>query len=264
MRHKTLTLALWQGARHTGAGLDDLSDIAAVIGGAAKAGADLLVFPEGYLTGYYRPGLRATELAGVDAALDRLGRLVNDAGIMVVMGTHRVSGRALVNAAIVFDTRGRTIGAYHKRALFGDWERATFEPGTQPLRFDCGGFRVGLAICYDLEFPELIRAEAEARTDLVVTPTALMAPHGRIAGLLPAARALENQIFVAYANRTGREHELAFVGQSCICGPDGAMLAVAGNAPEMLVAQLDRKAIRAARDEASYLEDLGRLRENGG
>lgn len=264
MLHKTLTLALWQGARHADAGLDDLSDVAAIIADAVGAGADLLVFPEGYLTGYYRPGLRAADLAGVDTALAALGRLVNDAGIMVVMGTHRVQARALVNAAIVFDARGRQIGSYYKRALFGDWERATFEPGTQPLRFDCGGLRVGLAICYDVEFPELIRAEAEARTDLVVTPTALMAPHGRIAQLLPAARALENQIFVAYANRTGREHELTFVGQSCICGPDGAMLALAGDASEMLVAQIDRKAIKAARSEASYLEDLARLRENGG
>jgi len=54
------------------------------------------------------------------------------------------------------------------------------------------------------------------------------------------------------------------VGKSCICGPDGGMLAVAGEAPEMLVAQLDRRAIKTAREEASYLEDLGRLRENGG
>lgn len=263
MRHKTLTLALWQGARQADASLAAIEDIAAIIDQAARAGADLLVFPEGYLTGYYRPGLRAADLAAVDAALERLGPIIADAGIMVVMGTHRLSERSLVNAAIVFDTHGRQIGAYHKRVLFGAWERATFEPGTWPLRFDCGGFRVGLAICYDVEFPELIRAEAEARTDLVVTPTALMAPHGRIAELLPAARALENQIFVAYANRTGREHELAFVGKSCICGPDGAMLAIAGDAPEMLVAQLDRQAIKTARNEASYLEDLGRLRENG-
>jgi predicted amidohydrolase len=264
MLRKTLTLALWQGARADEAPLDALDDIAAIIDQAARAGADLLVFPEGYLTGYYRPGLRPAALAGVDAALDALGRIVAKAGIMVVMGTHRAQGRVLVNAAIVFDARGRQIGTYHKRALFGAWERATFRPGTQPLRFDCHGFRVGLAICYDVEFPELIRPEAEAQTDLVVTPTALMAPHGRIAELLPAARALENQIFVAYANRTGREHELTFVGKSCICGPDGAMLAVAGDAPEMLVATLDRRAIKAARDEASYLEDLARLRENGG
>ncbi|MGY6647039.1 MAG: nitrilase-related carbon-nitrogen hydrolase [Salinarimonas sp.] len=260
---KPLTLALWQGARADDAPLDALDDIAAIIADAARAGADLLVFPEGYLTGYYRPGLRAADLAGVPAALDALGRLAGEAGLFVVMGSHLATGRALTNAAIVFDARGRQIGAYHKRVLFGAWERATFQPGTQALRFDCGGFRVGLAICYDVEFPELIRAEAEAHTDLVVTPTALMAPHGRIAQLLPAARALENQIFVAYANRTGREHELTFVGKSCICGPDGRMLAVAGDRPEMLVAELDRKAIKLARTEASYLEDLARLRENG-
>lgn len=263
MRTSTLTLALWQGARHAAAGFDDLSDIAAIITDAAKAGADLLVLPEGYLTGYYRPGLRAADLAGVPAALEAIGRLAGEAGLFVVIGSHLAAGRALINAAMIFDARGRQIGTYHKRALFGDWERATFQPGSQPFRFDCAGFRVGLAICYDVEFPELIRAEAEARTDLVVTPTALMAPHGRIAELLPAARALENQIFVAYANRTGHEHELAFVGKSCICAPDGAMLAVAGDGPEMLVARLERAAIKTARDEASYLEDLARLRENG-
>lgn len=59
-------------------------------------------------------------------------------------------------------------GAYHKRALCGAWEKSTFIPGDTPLHFACGDLTVGVAICYDVEFPEIIRAEAGAGPELLL------------------------------------------------------------------------------------------------
>lgn len=254
-----LRLALWQGAGVPGDLDATLTETARVADMAAQSGAELLVFPEGFLTGYHLPHLAPGDLPGVEAALVQVAQIAARAGLALVMGTHLDTPQGLRNAAAVFDTTGAEIGRYHKRALFGPWEQATFRPGDAPLRFDCGGLRAGLAICYDVEFPELIRAEAQAGVDLVVVPTALMAPHDRIARILVPARAMENQIFLGYANRSGQETDLTFVGLSSICGPTGAVLARAGSAPEMLLADLDRDSLRRERAQACYLTDLSRL-----
>ncbi|WP_102109775.1 carbon-nitrogen hydrolase family protein [Oceaniglobus roseus] len=254
-----LELAIWQGAGVPGDLDATLAEVARVAGEAARAGADLLVFPEGFLTGYHIPGLAPGGLPGVEAALEQAGRIAAETELAMVLGTHLDTPRGLRNSAVVFDALGAEIGRYHKRTLFGAWEKATFLPGDAPLRFDCGGLRVGVAICYDVEFPELIRAEAQAGVELVVVPTALMTPHERVAEAMVAARALENQIFVAYCNRSGREPELEFVGLSSIRDPRGAALAQAGAGPELLLAGIDGALIARERAANSYLDDLGRF-----
>lgn len=252
-------LALWQGAGVAGDLAATLAKTARVAGLAAGRGAGLLVFPEGYLTGYFLPGLAPGGLPGVEAALVQVGRIAARARLVLVMGSHVEEDGALRNAAVVFAASGAEIGRYAKRALFGGWERATFRPGTAPLRFDWAGLSVGLSICYDVEFPELVRAEAVAGVDLLVVPTALMAPHERIARLVVPTRALENQIAIGYANRTGREADYDFVGLSSIRGPRGEALAEAGADPGLLVAGIDRDAIARDRAASSYLDDLARL-----
>ena len=254
-----LRLALWQGAGVPG----DLAATAAEAGRvmrlAAEKGAGLIVFPEGFLTGYHIPGLAPGGLGDVEAALGDVARAAGELGVAAVMGTALETPDGFRNSAVILSAAGEEIGRYHKRALFGAWEKATFLPGDAPFRFECGGLKVGLAICYDVEFPEIVRAEAQAGADLVVVPTALMAPHHRVARLMVPVRALENQIFLGYANRSGSEPGLDFVGLSSIRGPWGEALAEAGADPALLLADLDRAALRRARAEESYLDDLARL-----
>jgi len=255
----TLRLALWQGAGVPGDIRATLDETERLVAEARAGGAGLVVFPEGFLTGYHVPGLTAEDLAPVEAALASLGRIAAGQGIAVVMGTHLAAPEGLRNAAVAFSAEGRELGRYHKRALFGDWEKATFRPGEDTLRFDCGGLRVGVLICYDVEFPELVRAEARAGAGLVVVPTALMAPQDRIARQMVAVRAMENQLFLGYANRIGVEPGLSFVGLSSINGPDGETLARAEAEPQMLFADIDPQAIARTRAESCYLDDVTRL-----
>ncbi len=253
------TLSLWQGAGVPGDLQATLTEVEQVARRAQEVGADLLVFPEGYLTGYHLPDLAPGGLPEIEAALTKVGAIAAAAGLSVVMGTHLDDDGALRNAAVVFDRSGAELGRYHKRALFGPWEKATFTPGDAGLIFGAAGLRVGVAICYDVEFPELIRAYARNGVHLVVVPTALMAPHDRIARLVPPVRALENQIFLGYANRSGTEPRLTFTGLSCICGPSGEMLAQAAADPALVTARLDVSLLGTERAESCYLNDLDRI-----
>jgi len=108
------------------------------------------------------------------------------------------------NSAAVIGPAGTVLGQYRKTHLFGDFERAAYAPGKsfcQP--FSLGGFSLGLLICYDVEFPEAVRATALAGADLILIPTALTPEYAVVPELIVPARALENQVFVAYCNHAG-------------------------------------------------------------
>lgn len=255
-----LRLALWQGAGIADDRTATLSEIERIVSEAAEAEAGLVVFPEGYLTGYHIPGLTAADLTDVEAALATVSRIAADNAISVVMGSHVLSDEGVRNAAVIFSANGEELGRYYKRLLFGPWEKETFTHGRHVTRFEVGGLNVGVLICYDVEFPELVREEAQAGADLVVVPTALMAPHDRIARQLVPVRAMENQLFLGYANRTGTEHGIHFVGLSSINGPNGETLAAAEAEPTLLLADLDRDLLERERAENSYMEDLERFR----
>lgn len=119
---------------------------------------------------------------------------------------------------------------------------------------DLDGLRVGVLVCYDVEFPEAVRALALAGAQLVAVPTALMEPSAWIAETLVPARAAENQVFVAYCNRVGTERTLTYVGRSCVAGPAGEVVA-AGTEEQLLVADVDPAAIERARTRHDYLRE---------
>ena len=89
-----------------------------------------------------------------------------------------------------------------------------------------------------------------------------MEPHGHIARHMIPARAIENQLYIAYANRIGAENELRYVGRSGIYDPQGTAIAEATeDGKELLVATVAKSAVSAARSEYSYLEHASRLFE---
>jgi predicted amidohydrolase len=83
-----------------------------------------------------------------------------------------------------------------------------------------------------------------------------MAPGATVARRVVPSRACENQIFVAYANRPGREGDLDYVGESCIVGPNGEDLARAAGGEALIMAEIDPAAITACRKDYDYLADL--------
>jgi predicted amidohydrolase len=238
----------------------NLAEIEASAGEAAAAGAALLVAPELALTGY-GAGDAIRELAepADGPQLARLAAMARRHGVALVAGFAERDGAALYNSAALVEPSGRR-EIYRKRQLFGGYERAFFTPGDEPSRLaEIGGAKAGLLICYDVEFPEAVRALARRGADLVLVPTALpeSAHAAVIAETIVRARAFENQAAVVYANHAGADARFAYAGRSAIVMPDGHDAARAPPAGRhVLLAEYDPSAFAASRAENPYLADL--------
>ncbi|MFE2565656.1 carbon-nitrogen hydrolase family protein, partial [Streptomyces mirabilis] len=226
-------------------------------GRAAAAGAGLVAAPEMFLTGYAIGDdiARLAEPADGDSA-DAIAEIATRHGVAVVYGYPEREGETVYNSAQLISADGTRLANYRKTHLFGCFERDHFTPGEQPVvQADLNGLRVGLMICYDVEFPENVRAHALAGTDLLVVPTAQMHPFQFVAESVVPVRAFENQMYVAYVNRVGQEGEFEFVGLSTLAGPDAIARTRAGRGEELVLADADPDFLAASREANPYLKD---------
>jgi predicted amidohydrolase len=237
----------------------NLSRLRATASTAAAAGANLLIVPEMYLTGYAIGVEAARRLAepahGPSARV--VAEIAATEGIAILYGyPERADADRVFNSVQLVDTAGHRLANYRKHHLFGDQERATFAtPQESPAIVDVDGWRVGILICYDVEFPEAVRALALAGAEIVVVPTANMTPYEVVATMVVPTRAFENQLFVAYANYCGSEADLHYCGLSCVCGPDGKDVVRAGGVEELIVCDVEHHQLSASRRTFSYLTD---------
>ncbi|WP_234531778.1 carbon-nitrogen hydrolase family protein [Streptomyces shenzhenensis] len=249
--------ALLQSSGRPGSTAENLKVLDAAAGRAAAAGAALLVAPEMFLTGYAIGDdiARLAEPAGGDSA-DAIAGLARRHGLAVAYGYPERDGDRVHNSAQLISADGTRLVNYRKSHLFGGFEQDHFTAGDQPVvQAELNGLTVGIMICYDVEFPELVRAHALAGTDLLLVPTANMHPFELVAESLVPVRAWENQMYVAYANRVGQEGEFEFFGLSTLAGPDGVARARAGRGEELVLADLDPALLAASREANPYLKD---------
>jgi predicted amidohydrolase len=251
-----MRLAVYQGPGASGDVAANLATIRRVASRAAAEGAGLVVFPELFVTGYnLGPRLRelAEPLSG--PSLEAIGAAAADARIAILTGFCEREGARLFNSAVLIGRDGSLQAVHRKCHLFGAMEGELFTPGDALVTIELDGLRVGILICYDVEFPEAVRTHALAGVELVAVPTALMQPFEIVSRAVVPTRAYENQVFLAYANRTGSEGEQTYVGESRVVAPDGADLAVAGPGEEMIVAPIEIERLRASRAINTHLEN---------
>lgn len=244
-----LTLALWQTAYAPSVpeALRRLDDAAAQ---ARAQGAELLVTPEMGLTGYAIGPERAAALAEPsDGPMARaVAAIARRHGIAIVYGYPelRPQGRPF-NAAQAIAPDGTPLAHYRKTHLFGDMDRAQFSAGDAASQVvEWRGWRLGLLICYDVEFPETVRLLALQGADAVLVPTANMLGFDEVPRILVPARACENRLFLAYANACGSEAATAYGGLSTVCAPDGRVVCEADRGNALMVAGLPHSALRSA------------------
>jgi len=249
--------ALLQSSGRPGSVAENLKVLDAAAGRAAAAGALLLAAPEMFLTGYAIGDDigRLAEPADGDSA-DAIADLAGRHGLAIAYGYPERDGETVFNSAQLISAEGIRLANYRKTHLFGCFERDHFTPGDQQVvQAEIDGLRVGLLICYDVEFPENVRAHALAGTDLLVVPTAQMHPFQFVAESMIPVRAFENQMYVAYVNRVGVEGEFEFVGLSTLAGPDGGARARAGRGEELVLGDVDPALLAASREANPYLKD---------
>lgn len=243
----------------------NLALIEAAAARAADAGADVLVTPELFTCGYAPQAVSprlTTEL--VRRIEEGAARIAREHHIALVYSVPLPAPDGWHIGAVLLDKTGLQVLRYGKVHLFGDEERAAFRPASAVPRVAVlEGLRVGLLVCYDAEFPESVRALADAGAELVFVPTALGVGFESVPQVLLRARALESQVALAYANHVGNAPTahggtLAFGGGSIILGPDGGVLDQAGPGPELITADVEKATIEQARSAVPYLLDRRR------
>lgn len=236
----------------------NLHTIEGICKGSAALGVSLAVFPELFLTGY-NLGSRARDLAEpIDGlSLRRLASIAKETGVAIVAGFPEVENDNLYNTAIAIDADGQVVGHHRKVFLFGETEQQLYCAGTSFSTFDLCGYCCALSICYDIEFPEAVRSVARQGAELLINPTANMAPYYEVPTTLARARALENGIAVIYANLCGDEPGQCYTGLSAIIGPDGTDIGRAGTDRSILIADLGPALARHRNNPQSHqLYDL--------
>ncbi len=223
---------------------------------AARRGSHLVVFPELWSTGYALD--QAKELAsplnvGVFA---QLGTLATANKISIVGSLLEKRGLEVTNSATFFAPNGRLMGVYRKIHLFrGLDEDRWLQPGSAPLLIELPWGLTGLAICYDLRFPELFRRYAVQGAKIVIIPAEWpieRIDHWRI---LLQARAVENQCFMVAVNNVGRTGEKTFGGHSMIVDPWGKVVVELGETPGLITADIDLDYVDTVRARIPVFED---------
>lgn len=223
---------------------------------ASAQGAGLVIFPEMFLTGYNigRAVFKLAEPAAGPSSIEAAA-IAREAGVALLYGYPERVGDAVYNSALLIDRSGRPLANYRKAHLYGGEEKKRFAAGDRLVTAELDGLKVGILICYDVEFPEAVQALALAGAHLIAVPTALMEPFGFVARTVVPARAYESQVYVACANLCGKEGNLAYCGLSGIVGPDGHELVRAGANEELLVADIEPATVAAVRAENPILTE---------
>lgn len=259
----TLTIAAWQAAGHLDDREANLQAIHDAARAAAASGAELLITPEMYLSGYNIPSERLLRQAGTDPAAE-IADVASAHGIAILAGVPEFTGDGVFNTSLLVTPDGQRLMQHRKYQLFGDLDRGLFRAGDDPVTMcTYRGVRLGTMICYDVEFPETVRAAALAGVEVLLVPTAQMEGFEHVNDVVISARAWDNGLYIAYTNRIGTEDNLTYIGRSVICDPKGRRVAEAapGQVEDLLVYTIDTGAVADARTTNPYLTDLRRDHE---
>lgn len=233
----------------------------ALVRQARDAGADFIALPEN--VGWIVQG-RAKTMARVKNEAQHPGLpffadLARETGAWILSGTLHVllEEDRVANRSYLFDPQGRAVAHYDKIHMFdvslkdGESyrESATFRPGERAVVANTPWGGVGMTVCYDVRFPYLHRALAKAGASILTVPAAFTVPTGRAHWhTLLRARAIETGCFVIAPAQTGTHDEgRQTYGHSLIIAPWGEILADAGEAVGVIVADLDLARVEEAR-----------------
>lgn len=166
-----------------------------------------------------------------ETALQEIRRFARKHAMTIVGSSYERASERIYNTAYVVDADGSISGQYRKIHLFSPaGEHINFQAGDVPLVVNTTAGRLGVVICYDLRFPELLRMLCEQGAEILIVPAQWPSLRQDHWNTLLRARAIENQVFVIGCNRTGHENRgsglaLTYGGGSVLIDPWGRTLA---------------------------------------
>ena len=252
---RPLTVAAIQMSLREGETVENAEKALAYLDQAGRGGVELAVLPEMWWTGFSYRRLPAFAEQTADS-LAAVGEICRRHGMTVAGSWPEKDGEKVYNTAYVVGADGRVRGGYRKVHLFGPMKEDLFlAPGSDLLVADLEFGKVGVILCYDLRFPELVRKLAIGGAEIIVVPSQW--PEIRVDHFwtLLRARAIENQLFVVGANRAGRRGKIRFGGYSGVIGPRGEAHTECGSDECVAFTTIDLADVAAVRSEISYLDD---------
>ncbi|WP_166254095.1 carbon-nitrogen hydrolase family protein [Marinobacter salicampi] len=247
----------------------NLAEASRLLAGAAQSGAGVAVLPENFAV-LSTPKMLSQGRREVDNTGTVRSFLADQAaslGLWIVGGSMPIGARPdgqviserVRASCLVFDDTGAEVARYDKVHLFdamveddhGQYrESDTFEPGSEVVTVDTPAGVLGLAICYDLRFPELFRALRAKGADWISLPSAFTYATGEAHWhALLRARAIENQVWMVAPGQGGQNApRRRTYGHSLICDPWGKIVTEMGEGPGLVLAELDRRRLDEVRE----------------
>lgn len=216
---------------------------------AKDLGAEVVVFPEMWNTGYDLENLPSIADRDGRRTKTLVGQLAKQLSLNVVAGSVATLKDGLFyNTTYVFDQTGKVIAEYDKAHRFGPMQEDQYvAAGNQPANYEIANLKSASLICYDLRFPEWWRTAGTKGVNVYFLPAEW--PTSRIEQweALLKARAIENQAFVIGVNRVGDDPNNHFNGHSMAVAPSGEVLANAGEQAGITIVEIDQTAVQEAK-----------------
>jgi len=215
---------------------------------AGENGARLAILPELWNVAI-SAGKAEIPHSGEQKILDPFRKIARRFGMGIVAGSMAVrTGEGKANRCHVIGPDGEIPVAYDKIHTFPLFPQGgSFRPGSSLALWDVFGWKIGLLVCFDIEFPELCRALVEKGAEMLVVAGAWPADHIRIWKTLLLARALENQVFTVGVNRCDHGPLVRFGGNSLVFDPFGDPLLQLDDRPVTEIACLSKEKVEKAR-----------------
>ena len=222
--------------------------------GAKEQGAQLIAYPELSFTRFWPRTPAGSESRSLAEPIpgpttELFCELARELEVVMVLNLYEKKGDQRFDSSPVIDADGTLLGTtrmFHITDFPCFHENGYYDPAPAPLRvFDTRVGRVGVAICYDRHYPEVMRGLGLAGAQWVIVPQAGTVgewPDGMYQAEVRTA-AFQNGYYAALCNRTGTEEGMAFGGESFVCDPRGKIVAQAGLEETVLVADLDESAL---------------------
>jgi omega-amidase len=253
----TLSISLGQMNIELGHVKNNFRNAGRLIAEASRRKSNVIVLPELWSTGYdlENAGTHADELN--KGMFTNLSKVATQYNIAVVGSILEQRGDNFYNSATFFSPKGRMMGVYRKVHLFRLFEEEKYlEEGNAPLVMDLPWGPTGLAICYDLRFPEIFRTYAvddQAKLIFISAEWPLeRLEHWRS---LLIARAIENQCYIVATNSCGKTGDTTFAGHSMIVDPWGKIMVEAGETEQLLTVEIEIDEVDEIRKRIPVFED---------
>lgn len=262
MENNQLKIAVTQMVSVPGDFIKNRETISKFIEKASLLGADMIVTPEMSNVGY---DLTILKNIGYNfrEELNYYQEQAQIYKISLLAGLLEETEGSYYNSLFVFAPSGEVRTVYRKINLFPlSKENQVFKNGSQPVTITLGDFKIGLAICYDIRFPELFRAYVEEDCNVLIVSSAFPFPRLEHWQTLLKAHAIMNQSWVVASNRTGKDVGAPFLGHSCFIDPWGQVTSTLTDKEEdILIDTIDLARVEEVRSKICAFSDRKKYTE---